>query len=197
MNSQVTVYYWGPLLFKTKVKPEDVKAVRKICDAATKKYNTALSAIIDDEVLADKAKYIQIMQPYLTDFKKAYKTWYNRTITKIIINSSWVNYMKKGECNPPHIHDNCHLCSVLLLQVPKTLTKEQKDWKGTGMGPGALIFSIGNPQEFHTSIFNFRPQVGDFFVFPWNLTHSVSSYKSNSKRISMAANFKIELEPKK
>ena len=95
MNSQVTVYYWGPLLFKTKVKPEDVKAVRKICDAATKKYNTALSAIIDDEVLADKAKYIQIMQPYLTDFKKAYKTWYNRTITKIIINSSWVNYMKK------------------------------------------------------------------------------------------------------
>ena len=179
------------------MKTGDVKAVRKICDAATKKYNTALSAIIDDEVLADKAKYIQIMQPYLTDFKKAYKTWYNRTITKIIINSSWVNYMKKGECNPPHIHDNCHLSSVLLLQVPKTLTKEQKDWKGTGMGPGALIFSIGNPQEFHTSIFNFRPQVGDFFVFPWNLTHSVSSYKSNSKRISMAANFKIELEPEK
>lgn len=197
MYSGFNIHYWGPLLFKKKIKIEDIKAVRKICDVATEKYNTGLSAIIDDEIIIDKVKYIKIMQPYLTDFKEAYKIWYGRTLKKIIINSAWANYMKKGECNPPHVHDNCNISSVLLLQVPKTLIKEQKDWIGTGMGPGALIFSTGNPHEFHTNTFNFKPEEGDFFVFPWNLTHSVSSYKSNSKRISIAANFKIELEPKK
>ena len=196
-NLEYNIHYWGPLLFKAKVRTEDIKGARKICDAATEKFNTGLSAIIDDEVTIDGAKYNKILQPYLETFKKAFKIWYGSTINKIIISSSWVNYMKKGECNPPHVHDNCHLSSVLLLQVPETLKKEQKDWIGTGRGPGALIFSTGNPQSLHTSTFNFKPEVGDLFMFPWNLTHSVSSYKSNSRRISIAANFKIELDQQK
>ena len=100
--------------------------------------------------------------------------------------------MKKGESNPPHIHHQCNMSSVLLLQVPETLKKEQKDWIGTGMGPGVLSFSTGNPQSLHTNSFEFKPEAGDFFMFPWNLRHTVSSYKSNSKRISVSANFSVD-----
>ena len=39
--------------------------------------------------------------------------------------------------------------------------------------------------------FGFRPEVGDFFIFPWNLTHSVSSFTSDATRITLAANFNI------
>tara|TARA_R100001143_G_C3300901_1_gene105571 strand:+ start:99 stop:644 length:546 start_codon:yes stop_codon:yes gene_type:complete len=174
-----------------KIKTGDVKAVRKICDGGTEKFNTDLAGIIDDEIIIDKIKYIEILHPYLLAYKQAYKLWYNKTIDKITADSAWVNYMKKGECNPPHIHEGCHLSSVLLLQVPETLKKEQKNWKGTYTGPGALMFSVGNPQAFHTNIFNFKPEEGDLFIFPWNLTHSVSTYKSDATRISVAANFSL------
>tara|TARA_R110000787_G_C13203595_1_gene424348 strand:+ start:46 stop:633 length:588 start_codon:yes stop_codon:yes gene_type:complete len=192
VKEQFSVHYWGPLLFRIKIKIEYVKDIIKICDEATEKFNTSLAGIIDDEVLIDKIKYAKIIQPYLVTYNQAYELWYNQTIQKITVNSAWVNYMKKGECNPPHTHDQCHLSSVLILEVPETLKKEQKNWKGTGMGPGTLTFSIGNPNSFQTNIFSFRPEIGDLFIFPWNLTHSVSSYKSDVRRISVAANFNLE-----
>ena len=191
MSSEFTIHYWGPLLFRMRIKTEDIKAVRKICDGAKENFNWSLAGIIDEEITIDKTKYIEILHPYLMAYKQAYRLWYHKIINKITANSAWVNYMKKGECNPPHVHDNCHLSSVLLLQVPETLKKEQRDWTGSGMGPGVLSFSTGNPHAFHTNSFEFKPEAGDFFMFPWNLTHTVSSYKSNSTRISVAANFSL------
>ena len=191
MSLQFFIHYWGPLLFRIKLKTEDIKAVRKICDGGTEKYNTQLAGIIDNEIKIDETKYNKILQPYLGAFKDAFKMWYTADVTKIKMNNAWVNYMKKGESNPPHIHHRCNMSSVLLLQVPATLKKEQRDWTGSGMGPGVLSFSTGNPHAFHTNSFEFKPEAGDFFMFPWNLTHTVSSYKSNSTRISVAANFSL------
>ena len=192
MSSKFFIHYWGPLLFRIKLKTEDIKAVRKICDGGTEKYNTQLAGIIDNEIKIDETKYNKILQPYLEAFKDAFKMWYLADVTEIKMNNAWVNYMKKGESNPPHIHHRCNMSSVLLLQVPATLKKEQRDWTGSGMGPGVLSFSTGNPHAFHTNSFEFKPEAGDFFMFPWNLTHTVSSYKSNSKRISVAANFNLD-----
>tara|TARA_R100000963_G_C4635307_1_gene99564 strand:- start:84 stop:683 length:600 start_codon:yes stop_codon:yes gene_type:complete len=191
MSSKFFIHYWGPLLFRIKLKTEDIKAVRKICDGGTEKYNTQLAGIIDNEIKIDETKYNKILQPYLEAFKDAFKMWYLADVTEIKMNNAWVNYMKKGESNPPHIHHRCNMSSVLLLQVPATLKKEQRDWTGSGMGPGVLSFSTGNPHAFHTNSFEFKPEAGDFFMFPWNLTHTVSSYKSNSTRISVAANFSL------
>tara|TARA_R100000306_G_C4320694_1_gene114989 strand:+ start:102 stop:701 length:600 start_codon:yes stop_codon:yes gene_type:complete len=191
MSLQFFIHYWGPLLFRIKLKTEDIKAVRKICDGGTEKYNTQLAGIIDNEIKIDETKYNKILQPYLEAFKDAFKMWYLADVTEIKMNNAWVNYMKKGESNPPHIHHRCNMSSVLLLQVPATLKKEQRDWTGSGMGPGVLSFSTGNPHAFHTNSFEFKPEAGDFFMFPWNLTHTVSSYKSNSTRISVAANFSL------
>tara|TARA_R100000742_G_C4279230_1_gene103292 strand:- start:1508 stop:2098 length:591 start_codon:yes stop_codon:yes gene_type:complete len=194
MEKQFTIHYWGPLLFKIKVDIKDVKTIRKLCDSGTEKYNTGLAGLIDDEILIDKAKYVDILAPYLSAYKEAHRIWYSRILKKITMNSAWVNYMKKGESNPPHIHHNCQLSSVLLLDVPKKITQEQKNWKGTGSGPGVLSFFVGNPQSFHNNFYEFKGEVGDFFIFPWNLTHNVATYKSNVTRVSVAANFNLEYE---
>ena len=50
MSSKFFIHYWGPLLFRIKLKTEDIKAVRKICDGGTEKYNTQLAGIIDNEI---------------------------------------------------------------------------------------------------------------------------------------------------
>ena len=73
MNSQFILHYWGPLLFRTKIKTEDIEAIRKICDGATEKFNTELAGIIDDEIKINKTKYNKILQPYLETFKKPLK----------------------------------------------------------------------------------------------------------------------------
>ena len=53
---------------------------------------------------------------------------------------------------------------------------------------------MGNPQSFHNNFYEFKGEVGDFFIFPWNLTHNVATYKSNVTRVSVAANFNLEYE---
>ena len=190
-NQQFNIYHWGPLLFKTKVKDEDIKKLRTICDKATENWSENLAGIIKDERKIDTKEYLEVVTPYLKTNQQAYFNWYNLQVRHISVQAAWVNYMKNGESNPPHIHHNCHLSSVLFLDIPELIKEEQKKWKGTGEGPAALTFFTGNPQNFHTNSFGFKPDVGDFFIFPWNLTHSVSTFRSPVTRVSIAANFML------
>ena len=185
------MYHWGPLLFKTTLRQDDINALKGICSQPKEIWSENLAGIIEGEYKIDSATYTKIITPYLKAYQSAYKEWYGLTLNAVETTAAWVNFMKKGECNPPHIHHNCHLSSTLILDIPDKLKKEQKNWKGTGDGPGALSFFIGNPQNFHTNSLAFLGEVGDFFIFPWNLTHSVSSFNSDVTRMSIAANFKI------
>ena len=189
---EYNVYHWGPLLFKIKIRSSDVEALKKIGNEGKEDWSENLAGIIKDERSLDSNAYTKIVQPYLKAYHQAYKTWYSLNLTNIETKAVWVNFMKKGESNPPHIHHNCHLSSVIFIDIPDAIKEEQKNWKGTGEGPAGLTFSTGNPQNFHTNSFNFRPEVGDFFIFPWNLTHSVNSFYSDVTRISIAANFLLK-----
>ena len=188
---EYTMYHWGPLLFKTTINPDDIKALRAICDKADETWSDNLAGIIEGEYKIDSAAYTKIITPYLKAYQAAYKTWYSLNLRGVETTAAWVNYMKAGESNPPHIHHNCHLSSTIILDLPEVVKQEQKDWKGTGEGPAALNFFVANPQNFHTNSLGFKGEVGDFFIFPWNLTHSVNNFRSDSTRVTLAANFKI------
>lgn len=188
---EYTTYPWGPLLFKSRVKLEDIKELKKICNAATENFSSNLAGIIKDERVIDKFEYLNIIKPYFKAYQKAYQNWYGVNLEGIKVNHAWVNFMKKGESNPPHVHNGCDLSSVLFIDIPDEIKKEQREWKGTGSGPGSLMFITGNPQPFHTHSFEFKPEIGDFFIFPWNLTHSVANFRSDVTRISVAANFSL------
>ena len=99
--------------------------------------------------------------------------------------------MKSGESNPPHIHTNCQLSTVLYLQIPSGLKKENKEYKGKSAGPGSVVFTYGESRDYVVDEKSFLPVKGDFFVFPYNLKHYVSPFKSKGERISVSANFKI------
>ena len=186
-----TIFHWGPLLFRTKIRPEDVKTLKKLCDESNEDWTDNLAGIIKGEYKIKSEEYTKIITPYLRAYAVAYKNWYGIKLKAVETTAAWVNFMKNGESNPPHIHHNCHLSSVLVLDVPDVIKEEQKAWKGTGDGPAALNFFVGNPQNFHVNTFGFKPEAGDFFIFPWNLTHSVSTFKSDATRITVAANFKV------
>ena len=190
-------YYWGPLLFRVKLDNSTIKKILKLCDRnKNNDWRHQLAGDIKNEYLIDEKKLQHILTPHLYAFKNAYKHWYNVNCDEVTARKAWVNYMKPGDSNPVHIHTGCHFSSVIYLKVPKGLDKEIKEYKGTAAGPGSIMFMYGEDSPYHLTWRNFKPEVGDMFIFPYSLRHGVNPYKSPGERISIAANYVIEASKK-
>tara|TARA_R100001460_G_scaffold64794_1_gene105110 strand:+ start:501 stop:1088 length:588 start_codon:yes stop_codon:yes gene_type:complete len=185
-------YYSGPLLFKTKISEEVLKELEKISNSK-KDYRYSLAGAIQEEYKLDTYFYSKLLKPYFVFYKQAFKNWYNWEITTDIkVISAWINKMKGGEFNPPHIHTGCKLSSVIFMNnLSEEVIKERKEYKGTHIGkPASINFNYSlNSDELFIQESNHVPERGDFFIFPARLTHWVFPYKSNFTRISIAANY--------
>ena len=191
---QYNYYFWGPLLWRTKIFDKDLKQLKRLCKRNNKlDYRKNLAGVIDNEYKIDAEKFTKIINKYIYGYFHAYKLWYNKPAPgQLKVDSVWVNYMKKGESNPMHIHIPCDLSSVLYLDVPKKLLKEQEQFVGKAGGPGAITFFNQSMQDYFIGQQWIRPETGDFFIFPAMLCHSVATFQSDVERVSMAANFNFE-----
>jgi uncharacterized protein (TIGR02466 family) len=185
-------YYWGPLLCKIKVSKEDTNKIYALCKKnKTKDWRKKLAGAIDEEYLINTETYFKILHKYFLEFEEAFKNWYGLKIKEITAISAWVNFMKKGEYNPPHVHANCDLSSVLYIKVPEKLKEENNKYVGTSAGAGSIIFQYGETVLGAISEKKFFPEEGDLYIFPHTLRHYVVSFKSDIERVSVAANYKI------
>tara|TARA_R100001163_G_scaffold64930_1_gene60451 strand:+ start:1497 stop:2072 length:576 start_codon:yes stop_codon:yes gene_type:complete len=183
--------YSGPLLYGSKLNSEDIKKLISLCKKdKAKEANSKLVGLIDHEYDIDQTKFENIFNKYVDGFSIAYKNWYNVDKTPPMqISDVWVNYMKAGECNPPHMHQAA-FSSVFYLKVPKGLKKEVEKCKANHTWPGAIQFLFNNPTVPNTiNSYQHLPEAGDFFIFPGSLMHCVNSFQSSGERISIAANF--------
>tara|TARA_R110000824_G_scaffold51756_1_gene144109 strand:+ start:175 stop:792 length:618 start_codon:yes stop_codon:yes gene_type:complete len=186
-------FHWGPMLFKIKLPSQDLKKCAQLCSKKSSFVNDTLAGVIKHEHYISSQKFYDAIDPYLISFRQCFKQWYGKPlIPNIIINTVWVNFMKAGEFNPPHIHENCDFSSVLFVKIPEKLKEENKNFKGSGSGPGTLSFMYGEPQVHSMYAKNFFPEEGDFFIFPATLTHFVAPFMCKEERISIGANFKFE-----
>jgi len=185
-------FYWGPLLFKTELRSQDLKACAKLCSKKSSLVTDTLAGGIKHEHYVSSQKFRNIINPYLVSFRHSYKQWYGKSLTKeITMLMAWVNFMVAGEFNPPHIHSECDFSSVLFIQVPEKLKEEHKKFIGSSGGPGTISFTYGELQYYSQTEKTFLPKPGDFFIFPATLTHFVTPFRSEGERISMSANFKL------
>lgn len=189
-------YYSGPLLYHTELNKNDLSSLKKIClKDKTKDFRKDLAGHLDHEYTIDIKKFNDITKEYLLEYYQTFEHWYGKKITKFETVSAWVNFMKPGEYNPPHIHTDCDLSCVIYLDVPLKLKNENEKYIGTlkNGGPGSVNFIISTMNDdLFISAKNFFPKNGDFFIFPASLFHSVAPFKSNVERISISANFEIE-----
>lgn len=182
---------FGPFVFKTKVDLNICKNILQLC----KKENNAnrqLAGHLKDQYNIDKNKYFEYIKQIIVIYIKQAEKWYDKPICNgVEIVGAWVNFMKAGDFNPPHVHTNCDLSSVLFLEIPNELVKERKKYVGKHYGPGTIEFMYGEDMELSNINMNHLPEVGDFFIFPAKVRHCVSPFKSKGIRISLAANFKL------
>jgi hypothetical protein len=98
----------------------------------------------------------------------------------------WINDMKEGEYNPPHVHhDATGWSTVLFLKVPEIIKDVEHEHK---FKDGQLAFTFDNGLKTNY----FDPIVGDFYIFQASHQHSVMPFKTKIKgdiRRSMSFNF--------
>ena len=185
--------YSGPLLYKSSLSKEDVSALLKVCkDNKKVKHNHNLAGAIKDEYLIEDVESVAlILNKYMENFSKVHKHWYNFTFSSFDYHSIWTNFMKAGEYNPPHTHENCNFSSVFFINVPTKIAGEHKN-KTKGSKPGQIVFQMAPQLDGYLSSYIYTPVTGDFFIFPSTLMHYVNPFKSKVTRISMAVNFKMD-----
>jgi len=192
-NQSYKFFYWGPMLCKIKLEPADLKKFAKLCSKKSSLVNNTLAGVIKHEHYISSQKFYEAVDPHLVSFRHCYNQWYTKPLThKIIIVKAWVNFMRAGEFNPPHVHHNCEFSSVLFIKVPKKLKEEHTNFKGSHAGPGSISFIYGEDQKYSICSKSFFPEEGDLFIFPATLTHFVAPFMCKEERISMSANFKLE-----
>ena len=188
-------FYSGPLLFNTTIKESDLIEIEKLCNTDVD-YSEYLAAAIESQNKINALDYREILSPYIEIYKEAFEEWYGDKITKnILIEDAWVNFMKKNDFQPPHIHPSSYMASVLFLtDLNDKVKKERDNYKGTHPGGPASLTFIFSTNQLNNFIQerHFAPSRGQLYMFPGSLFHYVFPYKSDFTRISVAANFNFE-----
>ena len=114
--------------------------------------------------------------------------------------SAWYIRSFAGDFNPVHTHSNCELTCVGYLKVPD-LSKERKKGgsnrvqkKYSPAGNLEILSSIGvTPSFFENDRISFTPKVGNWYLFPANIRHSVYPFKCDGERRSFSINMNTNM----
>jgi len=194
MNINYTFYHWGPFLYKTKLPDKSIEKILSFCKKdILLDIRKKLAGHIDEEYFLNTDNLFPILAPYIKSYTLALYEQRGVVINKNIkMTSAWVNYMKQGEFNPPHIHTGDLSC-VLYLNVPSDINKNKINHVAKSNFPGSIQFTYGERMKYNISYHSFFPEKGDFYIFPAWLQHYVFPFKSKEERISVSANF-IEID---
>ena len=122
-----------------------------------------------------KVLFTGCFQQYM---KSIQKPWWNVKLQHV-----WINEMKAGEYNPFHTHaspqTDLGLSSVLMLKRPDTYGKEITNPEDPSNG--WLEFSGGDQSPLSISQTRVDAQVGEFYVFPYTLLHTVYPFNSTDE----------------
>jgi|TARA_R110002012_G_C11415208_1_gene587551 uncharacterized protein (TIGR02466 family) len=186
-----TFFHWGPFLYKTSLEQKEIEKIKNLCSKELKEYANNLAGLVKHEHQIDEKKLFPIISPYIQSYTKAYLDYGTDPIgNKIKLEAAWVNYMTKFESNPLHTHSN-DLSFVIYTQIAEELKKEIKE-TASNSKPGVINFvnTLGI-KKYNVNQHTFIPEVGDLFIFPASLHHSVNHFQSEGERVSVSGNLII------
>jgi len=101
----------------------------------------------------------------------------------------WFNISKKGDYNNSHNHPRCDLSGVYYVKVP------EGDCGNINFKDPRQSLSYGNPfivERYHAGDVTSRmPKVGNMYIFPSSLDHSVGKNYIDDDRISISFNLTV------
>ena len=115
-----------------------------------------------------------------------------KKISKFNLLKTWVVRQFQNEYNPTHWHGG-HISGAGFLKVPKSLGQSTQQKKSKQYRGGNLQLIHGARMFTCPSTFNITPEVGDFYLFPNYLMHTVFPFKdTDEERRSISFNAFID-----
>ena len=191
---------FGPSIAKIKIPEKIIKTLNdhvdeiRASEKKSKKFDAGKSLIgnVTQEILLSQE--IIKESGWLTFLANATRSWIKfiekKEIKKFNINSSWVVSQYANQYNPVHWHSG-HISGAGFLKVPSTFGETfQKDKKNLN---GQLTLIHGQRAFMNDSQFKITPKVGDFYIFPHYLMHTVYPFKdTDEERRSISFNASID-----
>ena len=125
---------------------------------------------------------------------KAINVWLqddsNKELKSIDIIRCWIVRQFQNEYNPVHLHSG-HISGVGYLKVPKTFGSVSEKKKINDKG--RLTFIHGSVNLFSKATYVIKPEVGDFYLFPNYLLHTVYPFTdTDEERRSISFNAQLD-----
>ena len=192
---------FGPSVVKIKIPDELVKEMNLFVDEIIKdkskleKFNEApkLAGNVSQEFLMDPDFMKQIKWGEFLGL--ACDKWLfrekNLRLKSFQIIKSWIVRQFKNEYNPIHYHSG-HISGVGYLKVPENMGETYQKDKSTNHN-GKLVLIDGSKKLFSTPTFPISPKIGDFYLFPSYMMHTVYPFSgTDEERRSVSFNARID-----
>lgn len=118
----------------------------------------------------------------------------DREMKRVRFENFWMVRHFSGTFSPVHFHSG-DVSGVLYLKMPDAIANEEAEQRRSYISArraGYITFLLGGKQRFSKSLISFRPEVGDFYIFPGWLLHAVEPFVGDGERRSMSFNAFVE-----
>ena len=200
MNHFEVLKPFGPSIVKIKMPNKMIEDINHYVDNVIQD-EKKIKELNEGDKLIGKVQQEFLME---VDFMKQIKwaeflasnvsNWAKEELNKEIRNfqliKSWVVRQFKNDYNPVHWHTG-DISGVGYLKVPSNLgSTSQPDKKTNENGKLQMIF--GSPNLFSKSTFIVKPELGDFYLFPNYLMHTVYPFTgTDEERRSVSFNAQV------
>ena len=199
LNKYYSHFNWGPFVAKFTCPKNVLKRLDAEGKQAERSWNHQLAGHIKSQFKYPEEFeqwFYKEMSHIFTAYRQAHCEYHALPYmpTPLLYQSLWVNFMKAGDFNPPHIHGG-DISFVIFVDVPKQLEKEMEEHEGTTAKPGQLMFNYGENskgKQWATIGHHVTPKTGDMYIFPAQQQHWVAPFKSEVTRISVSGNLKVQ-----
>ena len=125
-----------------------------------------------------------------------YLDWNKIKGYKMHLNSVWVNTMFEHEYNPVHVHQGTlftGLSSVMILKLPESFGVE---YSSPDQPQNGKLQILGSSSGMFSNI-DYQPEIKerDFYVFPYDMRHTVYPFNGPGMRRTLAANMDVQYDP--
>lgn len=138
------------------------------------KYEIELSKDFIDQ------KLLEVLKNYVYNYVKS---TLNKEIKSFEIKSSWAVCQFESDYNPVHWHDG-NISGVMYTKIPDDFGGSYKENNRNGN----IAFIHGSTQLTASSVFTVKPELGDLYIFPSNMMHTVYPFFSDEERRSISFN---------
>ena len=127
---------------------------------------------------------------------KHYLDWNKTTEYSMHLNSVWVNQMFEHEYNPVHVHQGSMftgLSSVMILKLPQSFGVEYSSPDNPQNGRLQILGSASG--QFATIDYQPELKERDYYIFPYDMRHTVYPFNGPGYRRSLSANMDVHYSP--